>query len=605
MQKTAKFWLPAAFLGLLLAAYFFVFWRKALEIGWKETADWGHILAVPLVSGWWLWSLTPRVRTLPSRPDWRGFPLLILGLFAYAAGLFPIQNGMLEGAAAVMSLIGLTWLVLGPARLKPLLPPLLFLLFAIRISDRLWELLTARLQDLAAAGAAVVLKICALAVDFDVAIEGNIIRLYHHGASHQLNVAEACSGIRSLMAFLALGFLLAWLPPGKLPWQRIGLMLLSMPVAIVVNIGRVTVLGLLTLVNPNLAKGDFHLLVGILMLVPAAGLLLGCGWVMDRLIVRSEEPRNPDRKGGDACASTHANIALSPPLRSGFLGRAFALGATPALLGTLLWIASLKLPALFGLSTLASIGACGGLFLVLVGAFALFLKPFLARAVQPAACAFCIALGCLTASLAGQHLVVALTRAVLVKEPLDLRRDLHALPQQLGAWVMEREEPPESAEVEHALGTQNYITRWYKRPDGRRARLHIAYYAGSVDTVPHVPDRCFVAAGATPLGTTQVTLQAAGRSLPATFFQYQSTGNQKSGILYFFSANGRFLATPDQVRLQGFNLTDRYGYYCKIEMEFPGLSEEAPITAVAEDFMREALPEVLNCLPLWPPAKPR
>lgn len=619
MPKHLRPWFPAALLGLLLAAYFFVFLRKAAEIGWTEPADWGHILAIAPVTAWWISTLRPALMAQPAKPDWRGFPLLLIGLFAYAAALFPIRNGMLEGAAFVATLVGLAWLLLGTRQLRLLLPPLVFLLFTIRVSDRLWELATARLQDFAASGAAHVLKVCTLAVDFDVNIEGNIIRLFHHGEVHPLNVAEACSGIRSLMAFLALGYLLAWMPQGKLFWQRVGLSLLAAPVAIVVNIGRVTALGLLTLVNPKLAQGDFHILVGLLMLAPAAGMLLGCGWIMDKLVVRVDESpaalgagatlppagRGPDSpQGADtAIAAADGTGPLAPTMI-----RAFALGALPALLGTTLWLLCLRLPARTGLSTFASIGLCAGLFLILTCAFALFLRAQLSRAARPLMCAFAIALGAVATGLAGQHLAVAFTKAVLVKQPLALRQDLHALPQAFGDWKMEKEEPPESAEVEHALGTKLYLTRWYGNPAGRHARLHLAYYTGGVDTVPHVPDRCFVAAGAMPLEKKTVAIPprradagaAENAPIPATFFAYRDGDNEPAAVVYFFSANGRFLATPDEVRLQGFDLSDRFGYYCKIEVAFPGLHDEPQVLAATGNFVRDALPSILKCLPAWP-----
>jgi hypothetical protein len=265
------------------------------------------------------------------------------------------------------------------------------------------------------------------------------------------------------------------------------------------------------------------------MLLPAAGLLLGCGWMLEKLVVREDGPED--------AASPPAGPPPAPP------------AAAPA--------------------------------------------AFPWRRVLPVA-------GILAAALLGQCLWLGASRAVLVKLPLPLRQDLHALPKTLGGWTLEKEEPPESAEVEHALGTRDYLTRWYTDAKGRRARLHIAYYTGSVDTVPHVPDRCFVAAGATPLETKTVALAAP--EIPVTLFRYRRQTGSPAAVVYFFSANGRFLATPEAVRLQGFGIGDRFGYHCKVEMEFQGLHEEAQVLPAAEDFTRAALPTILNCLPVWPPA---
>ena len=65
------------------------------------------------------------------------------------------------------------------------------------------------------------------------------------------------------------------------------------------------------------------------------------------------------------------------------------------------------------------------------------------------------------------------------------------------------------------LGTTNYISRVYRdggadNPQGTQVRLHIAYYTGTPDTVPHVPERCDTAGGATAIDKTTVPLQLSG-----------------------------------------------------------------------------------------------
>jgi exosortase len=113
------------------------------------------------------------------------------------------------------------------------------------------------------------------------------------GTMHPLNVAEACSGMRTLMAFLAIGVALAAL---GLPrwWQRVLLVAAGVPISIFVNVLRVASLGLLSMVDTNFSTGEFHSMVGLVWLVPAFLLFLGAMWLIRNLVVDVE----PGAAGG-------------------------------------------------------------------------------------------------------------------------------------------------------------------------------------------------------------------------------------------------------------------------------------------------------------------
>ena len=162
---------------------------------------------------------------------------------------------------------------------------------------------------------------------------------------------------------------------------------------------------------------------------------------------------------------------------------------------------------------------------------------------------------------------------------------------------------------------------------GSTIRFHVAYYTGTPDTVPHVPERCFVAAGLTPRGKEIVTLQmnkllytqtADGSftaksklsltpvrvpqlDIPATMFSYGSKNatSPDANVIYFFAANGKFLPTPDHVRFHGFSLTDEYSYYCKIEVGVNLVGDKDLAQQRVNDFLSDFLPQVMACLPDW------
>jgi len=88
-------------------------------------------------------------------------------------------------------------------------------------------------------------------------------------------------------------------------WQRMIMVIITVPIAILVNIGRVTVLGLLQPINPEMARGDFHTMIVLIMLVPAALLFMFIGWVLDQILINEPDeqdaavPRDTNRAAAE------------------------------------------------------------------------------------------------------------------------------------------------------------------------------------------------------------------------------------------------------------------------------------------------------------------
>ena len=119
-------------------------------------------------------------------------------------------------------------------------------------------------------------------------LSGNVITVFPTPSNPQsLNIAEACSGMRMLVAFLALGVALAWTGLDHW-WQRIIMILLAVPVAVFVNMLRVTTLGVLSLWDMEFTTGEFHHFIGFLWLVPAFLAYMGIMWVIRRLVVEDD-----------------------------------------------------------------------------------------------------------------------------------------------------------------------------------------------------------------------------------------------------------------------------------------------------------------------------
>ena len=221
------------------------------------------------------------------KTTWVGLIPMVLGTAWYMfcwLGPITLRHHNLQGAGLSLTLFGIVLLFFGFRATSYLLFPLLYLcVFGQGVSDRLMNYVTFPLQDITARGSFVFLYL----IDLDIERRGNILTIYDDGVAKPLNVAEACSGMRMLVAFLALGVAMAY-TGFKHFWQRVILVLMGVPIAIFVNILRVATLAMLSLVDSNFTAGDFHTFIGLLWLVPALLIYLGMIWILRHLIIEEE-----------------------------------------------------------------------------------------------------------------------------------------------------------------------------------------------------------------------------------------------------------------------------------------------------------------------------
>jgi exosortase len=134
--------------------------------------------------------------------------------------------------------------------------PLCLLFLMVPIPAVIYNQITFPLQILASQFAAWALDLLGI----PVLREGNVLDV----AGHMLSVVEACSGIRSLLTLTFLALVYGYFFE-KRTWVRVALFFSVIPVAILVNGGRVTVTGILTAVKPELAEGFFHEATGLFL----------------------------------------------------------------------------------------------------------------------------------------------------------------------------------------------------------------------------------------------------------------------------------------------------------------------------------------------------
>jgi exosortase len=216
---------------------------------WWVLPDFSHGIFVPIFAGYLVWTQRSRLAGVPLQPSWSGLLVVIFGQIMFIAGqlgaeLFISRSSLLIGAA------GLIVLFCGWKMLRALLFPWLFLFLMIPIPALVFDQITFPLQLLASQLASWALPL----LNVPVLREGNII----HIPAMPLEVAEACSGIRSLMTLGTLAIVYSYLAE-KVHWRRVVLVIASIPLAVVANSVRVVGTGLCVQYgSPRLADGFFH-----------------------------------------------------------------------------------------------------------------------------------------------------------------------------------------------------------------------------------------------------------------------------------------------------------------------------------------------------------
>ncbi|MCW5776310.1 MAG: exosortase/archaeosortase family protein [Phycisphaeraceae bacterium] len=279
----------AGLAGVAFIALFQAWFARQGLMSWNHLEDWGHAFVVPLISGYMLWRARHQIATAPVTPFPAGLAAMLTGMVCYVFFLVQMPNHMLQGLSALLTLFGTVLFVFGPGVMRWAFLPIAFLIFGITVSEQIMIRLTFPLQIIAAKGSWILLNIVGAIFGFKADIDGNTLTMITSAGRElkPLNVAEACSGMRMLIAFFALAAAVALLSCREW-WQRVAVVLLAGPVAVLMNVVRVAVLGILTLIDPNLATGDAHTLIGTILLVPSLGLFLGMVWALRRTVREPE-----------------------------------------------------------------------------------------------------------------------------------------------------------------------------------------------------------------------------------------------------------------------------------------------------------------------------
>ena len=279
IQKNASLrWATLAVIMTVLG-YLYADSLRFLGESWLEDNN-SHGPFIPLIVLYMMWLRWPTLHAIEHRGSWWGVSIVGLGLCVYAVGQFAAMHAVVH-LSLWMVIVGLLGCAIGFVGIRRFTFPLLYLLAAVPLPVFLQYELSSKLQ----------LWSSALGVGFLHAIgvtayrEGNVIDL----GPTQLQVVEACSGLRYLFPLMALTLLMAYLYRESF-WKRAVLVLSSIPISILLNGFRIGVIGILVgFYGQAAAEGFTHFFEGWIFFVASLAVLCGEMWVLAR--VGSAGPR--------------------------------------------------------------------------------------------------------------------------------------------------------------------------------------------------------------------------------------------------------------------------------------------------------------------------
>ncbi len=279
-SRSVLSWQPVAWFGLLLLiCYAPILYR--LGVQWATDENMGHGFFVPVIAGFIAWQRRGELMATPRKPNGWGLFLVIFAAVEALAGTLGAEL-FTARTAFVIALVGVILYLGGTRWVRILAFPLLLLPFMIPIPAIIYAQLTLKLQMLASQLGEIMIG----AMGIPVLRAGNTLQL----PSQTLDIAEACSGIRSLMSLAFISLIYAYWSDRRV-WMRWALLLATIPIAIGANGVRVAVTGLLSEINTKLAQGAYHEAEGYIVFIVAMVALITIhkliGFIADRLHSKS------------------------------------------------------------------------------------------------------------------------------------------------------------------------------------------------------------------------------------------------------------------------------------------------------------------------------
>lgn len=273
-------WSVGSIYVVVLVAVLAVYVPVLLGLGydWIHNPNYSHGFIIPFAVAFILWQQREQLRRIPARPSHWGLVLAVVAEAQYLVGYLGAEY-FLQRTSLLLLIAGALVYLSGWQLLRTQLFSLTLLLLAIPLPAIIFNAIAFPLQLLASSWAAFLLNLCSI----PVYRSGNILML----PQRTLDVAEACSGIRSLFSLIALAMLVAYFVPARF-WVRLGLVLSAVPIALGANAARIAATGLIgRWFGAQYSEGFFHEFSGWVIFVVAFLALLAEASLLARWYRRS------------------------------------------------------------------------------------------------------------------------------------------------------------------------------------------------------------------------------------------------------------------------------------------------------------------------------
>jgi len=262
---------------VLVISFIWAFWPVCIELfhTWSENEDYSHgFLIIPAV----IYLIYEKQRLISLKQNsmcWPGFICVLLAVVLYLVGLFSSFRSM-ANLALVLAIWGSLFFLFGFDFIKKYAWELFMLLFMLPIPSRIYASITLPLQLIVTKVSVFVLHL----IGIPVLREGNVIQL----VNTTLEVVNACSGLRSILTIIVLAFIISCFT-FRGTWRRLLLIMTAIPLAMLSNLIRVTVIALFAQHgNITFVDGTGHVLLGVCLFAVSLLLLTFCAKTISWLI---------------------------------------------------------------------------------------------------------------------------------------------------------------------------------------------------------------------------------------------------------------------------------------------------------------------------------
>ncbi len=242
-----------------------------MEYLWDTREEFGYAYIIPAVTAYFIWQRHVELMRVEFRVSWPGAAGVLAGGFLILLGVLSATHSITQ-YGYVLAIVSTVWFFMGWNAFRIILGPLLLLFLAVPLPNFILNNLSADLQLISSEIGVAVIR----AFGISVYLEGNVIDL----GKYQLQVVEACSGLRYLFPLISLSVIAAFLYQAA-AWKRAVVILSSIPITVLMNSFRIGMIGILVEhFGIEQAEGFLHDFEGWIVFMACVAILLLEMWLL-------------------------------------------------------------------------------------------------------------------------------------------------------------------------------------------------------------------------------------------------------------------------------------------------------------------------------------